>query len=147
MRLLSFVHTAIIIILTPTPTTAEEQPYYNDSAYDDGTYSGYPIHKYKSSNVLAPRVNIIQQSWECDHSLLTFLSPRGYYDEARNPRAVILDSEGGLIWSSGWEDKQIYNLQAQRYKKDDYMTFWAGDDAVGGHGAGTYYMVSAWSTD
>jgi hypothetical protein len=35
----------------------------------------------------------------------------------------------------------MYNLQAQEYKGNKYITFWAGNDAVGGHGAGKYYMV------
>lgn len=29
----------------------------------------------------------------------------------------------------------------QKYKDSNYLTFWAGNDAVGGHGAGAYYMV------
>jgi hypothetical protein len=47
-----------------------------------------------------------------------------------------------LVWTSGWDKKQIYNLMAQEYKGHKYITFWAGNDAVGGHGAGSYYMVS-----
>ncbi|KAI7711914.1 hypothetical protein KC353_g8643, partial [Hortaea werneckii] len=32
------------------------------------------------------------------------------------------------------------NFAVQEYKGEPYLTFWAGNDAVGGHGAGTYYM-------
>lgn len=31
---------------------------------------------------------------------------------------------------------------AQMWKGEQYLFFWAGEDSVGGHGAGHYYMVS-----
>ncbi|CAM1507523.1 Fc.00g071640.m01.CDS01 [Cosmosporella sp. VM-42] len=142
MRPSTYVYTfAFNIIAAPITTLADAPPYVNDRAYDNAKYGGYPTQKYKSSNAIAPRPNIIQHSSACDDGLLTFLSPRGYYDEAKNPRAVILNSHGAVIWSSGWEDKKIYNLMTQKYKGEDYITFWAGNDAVGGHGAGQYYML------
>ena len=144
MRPPSLLFAPLLVVLTsPTPTNAESPPYFEDNAYDEGSCGGYPVQKYYSSDAIAPHTNTLQESLECDTSLLTFLSPRGYSDEARNPRAVILDSTGSLVWSSGWDGKQIYNLRAQRYKGNDYITFWAGNDAVGGHGAGHYYMVRA----
>jgi hypothetical protein len=33
------------------------------------------------------------------------------------------------------------DLQMQRYRGEDYLTFWAGSEAKG-HGQGVYYMVS-----
>lgn len=33
----------------------------------------------------------------------------------------------------------------QEYRGEPYLTFWAGNDAVGGHGVGTYYMVNTLS--
>ena len=143
MKTLSLFDVATLTFFTCfPPTKSDAPPYINNSAYDEGNYGGYPVQKYKSSDALAPHFNIIQHRPDCNDQLFTFLSPRGYYDEARNARAVIVDQEGALVWSSGWEEKQIYNLRAQTYKGNDYITFWAGNDAVGGHGAGEYYMVS-----
>ncbi len=65
------------------------------------------------------------------------LTPRGAVAPAQ---ATILDRSGHLIWSIGGYD-QIYNLMVQEYNSQKYLTFWAGNDAVGGHGAGFYYMV------
>jgi hypothetical protein len=53
---------------------------------------------------------------------------------------MILDSMGDFVWFKGGYN-QVYNLMAQDYRGDRYLTFWAGDDAVLGHGAGYYYMV------
>jgi hypothetical protein len=65
------------------------------------------------------------------------LTPRG---GIAPPQATILDRSGHLIWSIGGYD-QIYNLMVQEYNGQNYLTFWAGNDAVGGHGTGFYYMV------
>lgn len=137
----------LLLLLITSPSfissvLGEAFAYINDEAYEDGKYGQYPIQDYKSSDAIAPRINRLSHHEDCGDNLYTMLSPRGYHDEARNPRAVILDSKGMLVWSAGWEKQQIYNLMVQSYKGEDYLTFWAGNDAVGGHGAGMYYMVS-----
>jgi hypothetical protein len=48
---------------------------------------------------------------------------------------------GDFIWASQHHYGQVYNFQVQQYKGEPYLTFWAGNDAVDGHGAGHYYMV------
>ncbi|KAL3424072.1 secreted protein [Phlyctema vagabunda] len=66
------------------------------------------------------------------------ITPRG--PRVQNPMAMILDAKGHLIWAKG-DYGQVYNLKVQKYKGNDYLTFWAGDDTVGGHGAGYYHML------
>lgn len=52
---------------------------------------------------------------------------------------------GTLIWTTNQYYGQVYNLQVQEYKGKKYLTFWAGNDSVGGHGVGKYYMVCSQS--
>lgn len=57
---------------------------------------------------------------------------------------MILDAKGSMIWSKHFDNQfggQAYDLKVQRYKGEDYLTFWLGDDRIRGHGAGEYYMV------
>lgn len=50
-------------------------------------------------------------------------------------------NRGHLIWGPDHKYGQVYNFQVQYYKGEPYLFFWAGDDSVGGHGEGKYYMV------
>lgn len=80
----------------------------------------------------------------CADGRLYFLTPRGW--RVRAPGPMILDpADGSLIWSAHFGNAfggQAYDLKVQRYRGEDYLTFWLGDDRVRGHGAGEYYMVS-----
>ena len=48
---------------------------------------------------------------------------------------------GSLVWGPDRHYGEVYNFQVQQYKGEDYLVFWAGDDSIGGHGEGKYYMV------
>lgn len=50
-------------------------------------------------------------------------------------------SSGDFVWTTDHSYGQVYNFQVQMYLGEPYLTFWAGDDAVDGHGSGSYYMV------
>lgn len=113
----------------------------NDRAYDDEVYGKYPKQEYMSTPIIAPQVNVLQWSPECDISKYTFLAPRG--SSVPEAQITILDHQGHLVWTRGWDGQQLYNLRVQQFQGEDYLTFWAGDDTVGGHGAGMYYMVSS----
>ncbi|TVY80467.1 hypothetical protein LSUE1_G004431 [Lachnellula suecica] len=117
---------------------ADFSVFTNDDAYDAAEYGLFPIQTYTSTDLVSPRLNILQSSPECDASLFTFLSPRG--GAVSDATATILDQSGHLVWTIGGYD-QIYNLMVQEYLGEQYLTFWAGNDAVGGHGAGFYYML------
>lgn len=130
---------SFLTLLFPILAVAEVGPLYGDAAFDAGNYGLYPVHTYMSTDVVSPRLNMLRSSSLCRNDLYWVFSPRGYAVDS--PGAMILDSAGTLIWFKGGYD-QIYNLQVQEYMGEKYLTFWAGTDAVQGHGAGVYYMVS-----
>lgn len=129
---------SFIFSLFPIISRADESVYTSDSAYDAADYGDFPIHTYMSTDLISPHINALTSSPECDSTLSTFITPRGY----RTPvsLATILDQDGLLVWTFAGLG-QIYNFMVQEYLGEQYLTFWAGNDAVGGHGAGFYYMV------
>jgi hypothetical protein len=127
-----------VFSLVVTHTRADIGTFISDNAYDAAAYGEFPVKTYMSTDIVSPKLNILQSSPECDDSLLTFITPRG--GSVSEPSATILDQYGHLVWSLGGYE-QIYNLMVQEYLGKQYLTFWAGNDAVGGHGAGYYYMV------
>ncbi|KAK5175890.1 uncharacterized protein LTR77_001030 [Saxophila tyrrhenica] len=116
-----------------------------DEAIDNGTYGYYPTRRYVTApDVKAPETNFLQWSPQCDDGLLYFITPRGY--SLPRPGPMILDRRGELVWAHHFENKfggQAYDLMVQRYKGEDYLTFWLGDDRVRGHGAGSYYLLNS----
>lgn len=118
-------------------------PYIADEAYDRGTFGSYPSQGYQSSELRGPRVNILTSSDRCyNNDTLVFLNPRGH-NVVPGPNPMILDQAGNLIWTlDGREFGETYNLNVQEWNGEQYLTFWGGDDTVGGHGQGYYYMVS-----
>lgn len=52
---------------------------------------------------------------------------------------MIHDTSGNLVWMDP-SYGETFGLSVQRYKGNDYLTFWKGDDSLG-HGEGTYIMV------
>lgn len=126
---------ALTLSILPSFTRA----YTQDAAYDAGSYGHTPTRTYISTDITSPQLNILKHDPACEDGLYTFFTPRGNSGYA-NPGAAILDDKGELVWYVGGYD-QIYNLMAQEWNGKQYLTFWAGNDAVGGHGAGFYYMV------
>ncbi|KAI1077793.1 ASST-domain-containing protein [Whalleya microplaca] len=111
-----------------------------DFGYEHDAYGPHPLAVFKSAAELeVPKLDVLLSSQACDTSLYTFMTPRG--GATREPQATILDSNGELIWTQPWRGQQLYNLMVQEYRGEKYLTFWAGDDTVGGHGAGTIIML------
>lgn len=113
-------------------------PYRSDVPYDASAYGSYPTQNYVSSDVEGPRVNIFGQLTGDDDGIYTMLNPRGSGVEHSGP--LILDNDGNMVWSSSAYGN-TYNLQSQEYNGQLYLTFWAGDDSVGGHEQGYCCMV------
>lgn len=129
----------LFFVLSVSRCHCDKDVYHNDQAFYAAGYGVYPIQTYQSTDIVSPHLNVEQSSPGCDSSLYTLLTPRGPLTS--EPTAVILDQDGHLIWTTSWEGQQIYNLMVQEYQGEIYLTFWAGNDAVGGHGAGSYFMV------
>ncbi|KAI1391911.1 ASST-domain-containing protein [Hypoxylon trugodes] len=120
------------------PSKVDPNPY--DFGYEHDAYGPHPLSVFKSAAELeVPKLDVLQSSKECESSLYTLLTPRG--GATREPQTTILDGNGDLIWTSSWRGQQLYNLMVQEYRGEKYLTFWAGNDAVGGHGAGTIIML------
>ncbi|KAI9049977.1 hypothetical protein LZ554_006123 [Drepanopeziza brunnea f. sp. 'monogermtubi'] len=110
------------------------------SAYDLGFYGVYPSQNYISLGQRSPWVRTTQWDPQCeDDGAFVLLSLRGH--NVPNPGGVILDPRGGLVWS---ETKygQALNLQVQRYKGEDFLTFWSGTSG-GPWGNGSYIMLDS----
>lgn len=124
------------------PTVTADPPAFNAeeaTEYDKGGYGLFPEVKYKSSPLVGP--HILRRKWDqrCEKSPgYVFLSPRGML--VGHPGPMILDNAGQMVWHN--EAFPIaYGVTVQQYRTEQYITFWAGNDQVIGHGSGSYYMV------
>lgn len=118
---------------------ADQQAFVGDARYNNGDFGHYPHQTFSSrEGVEAPRPNFMKPFTNCDDGSYLFVSLRGNYAESR---PYVLDAAGNLIWTIDHHDGEFYNLQVQEYEGKPYITYWTGDDSVGGHGAGKYYML------
>ena len=119
---------------------ADAEPYYRNDEYNEGAYGRYVQQEYKTSDIAPPRINFMQpfNKPECDDGSYIFVAPRG---NVPNASFYIMDSDGSLLWGPDRHYGEVYNFQVQKYKGEDYLVFWAGDDSIGGHGEGKYYML------
>lgn len=129
-----------LLALVAVPCQADRAPFYADSKYNDAEYGFYVTQTFKSSPQVTgvPVVNFMEPFTRCDDGSYLLITPRGKVAEST---PMILDVNGSLVWAATKKYGQVYNLQVQSYKGQSYLTFWAGDDTVGGHGVGTHYML------
>ena len=128
-----------LAVTAPRAVLGDPPPLVNDFGFDSEAYGFHPVQRFRTVGVEAPLLNILKSSPKCESSLYTMMSPRG--GAVARTQVTILDNDGHLIWTTPWKDQQLYNLMVQEYRGEQYLTFWAGDDTVGGHGAGKAYMV------
>jgi hypothetical protein len=118
---------------------ADQQAFVNDDRYNKGDYGHFPHQTFFSRDgIESPRPNFMKPFTNCDDGSYLFVSLRGNFAESK---PYILDPAGNLVWTFDHYVGEVYNLQVQEYKGKPYITYWAGDDSVGGHGAGKYYML------
>lgn len=129
-----------LLALVAIQCQAGQAPFYADSKYNDAEYGFYVTQTFKSSPQVTgvPIVNFMEPFTRCDDGSYLLITPRGKVAEST---PMILDVNGSLVWAATKKYGQVYNLQVQSYKGQEYLTFWAGDDTVGGHGVGTHYML------
>lgn len=108
-------------------------------AYEAGALGAYPQVTFQSTSFTAPRVHVTKWDPRCDHDSYTLLAPHG--TEINDNKAMLLDSRGQLVWLHQ-EKGSVHNLRVQKYKGNDYITFFVGDDGFWYHGSGYYKMVS-----
>lgn len=108
----------------------------NISWYDLGLYGAAPSRSYVSVDHRSPKIETIQWSPQCDSSYI-FLGERGFL--LGHAGARILNAQGDLVWASRSRET-ILDFKVQRYRDQDYLTYWEGKDTRS-HGRGCWYMV------
>ena len=106
------------------------------SWYDLGAQGLGPNRNYVSFDQESPIVEISPPGAQCDPRY-TFLAPRG--DSVAHPGPMILDSAGDLVWTK-WNWGTTQDFKVQRYKGEDFLTYWQGD-TDDNYGRGLWYMV------
>ncbi|PPJ57075.1 hypothetical protein CBER1_00554 [Cercospora berteroae] len=131
-------HAFLLTFLTAilTPCLADQVAFHADSQYNDGKYGSYVTQTFKSNPQVTavPVVNFVKPFTSCDDGSYLMIAPRG---DAADATPMILDVTGSPVWASTQRYGEVYNLQVQIYKEEAFLTFWGGNDAVGGHGIGT----------
>ncbi|RAH41772.1 arylsulfotransferase family protein [Aspergillus brunneoviolaceus CBS 621.78] len=130
----------LLLLLLPAAVLADEGPYNQSQLYDQGRMGSWPTELFRSTTTVGLAVNWVQTSPRCKVAGEYYLlAPRGA--SVHRPGPMILDPDGHLIWTR--EYGQTYNLNVQRYRGREYLTFWVGSDADVGHGRGTYFMLDS----
>ncbi|OCT53951.1 Arylsulfotransferase [Cladophialophora carrionii] len=93
------------------------------NAYDLGLQGIYPRHRFHSVDFEAPKPKITRWDSRCNDGNL-LLTPRGPSVQGKARGPTMLDARGNLIWAGNDEFEQVINLNVQKYKGEDYLTFW-----------------------
>lgn len=123
--------------------SAELEPVQVDEGhlYDLGAFGRVPSSRLQSTKGVASRLGRL--AWDpdvCDrHDEHFFVGIHGIMLGHAGP--MIFDNEGYQLWH-GKGFGSTYNFRTQTYMGEQYLTWWAGNDQVRGHGEGCYYMVS-----
>jgi hypothetical protein len=99
---------------------------FSFNGYDLGFQGFYPRQHFHSVNFEPPAPKITHWDSRCDSGKL-LLTPRGPFVTGRARGPVILDPKGNLVWMENEQFQQAMNLNVQKYKGEDYLTFWTKD--------------------
>lgn len=128
----------LVLSLLSLPTAlADVETHFRSEKYTHGFEGAVPLQQYISEPFLGLIPNYQQHSTGCDDGLFTILAPRGSH--IHHPGPMILDDQGHLVWYKEYD--ATYNANIFDYKGESYITFWAGNDGIVGHGSGKMYMV------
>ncbi|KEY71818.1 hypothetical protein S7711_09026 [Stachybotrys chartarum IBT 7711] len=123
-------------VVNASPLSARRADTSAASWYDWGYYGAFPRRSYESFGAESPRPALVATDPRCDDGY-TFVEPRGHY--VYTPGPVMLDNAGELVWMNT-EWGQAMDVKVQRYRDEDYITFWHGTDS-GTFGTGSYIML------
>ncbi|OOQ89012.1 arylsulfotransferase [Penicillium brasilianum] len=129
----------LFLLCTSATASPDQEPRFRSEKYAKGFEGPYPLQRYRSADVSGPILNYWHRSVACEDGLYTILAPRG--DSVRQSGPMIVDQQGHLVWFKKYQT--TYNANVHKYKGERYLTFWAGDDSIRGHGAGSYYMLNS----
>lgn len=119
---------------------ADYGPYQQSPDYDAGAFGAWPTESYRSSPVIGPSLNVLQDSQFCADGpgQYTFLAPAG--GVVRTPGPMVIDQAGHLVWTKQYGRTDAVDVH--RFRDAPYLTFCVGRDFVAGYGdPATCYMV------
>ena len=128
-----YLHLLLLLLTTLLPTQALT---WHSLLYDTGLLGAHPVRKYESVDLAPPELNMLAWDPRCEDKYV-FFSPRGHFYPQPGP--LIFDNKGELVWMAS-QFGMVMDFRVQRYRGEDYLTFWAGEDD-GTRGLGVYYMV------
>lgn len=130
--------TLVVVHRVLLPILAWIHPSLKTPFYDLAIYGVYPERNYVSFDIPSPQPNLVQWNERCDSGqvLVTLNGP-----SIRHPGPSIYDAHGDLLWTTE-KYGTVLNMRMQRYKEQNFLTFWAGEKA-GTMGQGRYYMLNS----
>ncbi|RDW57800.1 hypothetical protein BP5796_12601 [Coleophoma crateriformis] len=132
---------AFFLLGLVSAVVADNFPYFQSVEFDQGKFGPYPNRSYVATpQLIAPTLNFLQSSPQCDNGTYTMVCLRGDRIPTTAKSPMILDDKGQLVWMNA-SYGETFALGVQKYNGSDYLTFWKGNPAVGGHGEGYYYML------
>ncbi|RJE24332.1 Arylsulfotransferase ASST [Aspergillus sclerotialis] len=132
-------HGLLISLVAISGVRADFGPYEQSTAYDDGDYGGWPTESFRSTPVIGPSLNILQNSDLCNDGYI-MLAPEG--NAVRTPGPMIIDQDGHLVWTKQYG--QTRDVSVYQFKGDPYLTFCVGPHFIAGYGdASTCYMLDS----
>ncbi|KAM3080381.1 hypothetical protein ACMFMG_005339 [Clarireedia jacksonii] len=116
-------------------------PHIQSQEFDNGKFGLYPNRTYHTRpDLISPQLNILRHDPRCESSLYTLISLRGDMVKPKGQSPMVFDSSGNLVWMNATYG-ETFGLNVQTYNGKEYLTFWQGDDSVGGHGEGVYILL------
>ena len=113
-------------------------PSFETTAFELGVYGVYPRRDYVSTDLRSPRGRRVKWEDSCNGGYI-LLGPNGLSVEKPGP--IMLDTNGELVWmSEAWGPTMNFNVQ--KYKGENYLTFWYGHK-TGGNGYGDFVMLDS----
>ena len=130
----------LLLLIITTLLNLTQALTWHSLLYDTGLLGAHPRTKYESFDLASPEPNILKWDPRCEDKYV-FLSPRGHFYP--HPGPLIFDNKGDLVWMES-RFGMVMDFRVQRYRGEDYLTFWVGEDD-GTRGLGRYYMVCFFS--
>ena len=109
---------------------------FHSFLYEYGVFGAHPTTQFRSFDIAPPEVNVLKWDPRCEDGYI-LLSPRGHFYPEPGP--LIYDNHGNLVWIER-DYGMVMDLNVQKYRGEDFLTFWVGEDD-GVRGLGSYYMV------
>ncbi|KAJ5037953.1 uncharacterized protein L3040_006829 [Drepanopeziza brunnea f. sp. 'multigermtubi'] len=114
---------SVVAFFAALPTAPWAAAVFSFNLYDLGFRGLYPHQHFQSTDLEPLKPVITQWDEECDNGNL-FFTVRGPHVQgfARGP--VITDARGELVWMDNDRFREAMNLNVQRYRGEDFLTFW-----------------------